>query len=100
MESAYENILAYELRSNGFDVKQQKNMPLQHKDLNIENAYRLDLLVNDKVIIEVKAVAEIHPICFPQVLTYLKLCNLKLGLLINFHSELLRDGIHRIVNKI
>lgn len=100
LESAYENILAYELRAAGFDVKQQVNMPLQHKELNIANAYRIDLLVDNKVIIEVKAVADIHPVCFPQVVTYLKLSNLKLGLLINFNCELLKEGIHRIVNKI
>ncbi len=79
---------------------EQVCLPIQHKNMLIENAYRIDLLVNEKVIIEIKAVAEIHPVCFSQVLTYLKLSGLKLGLLINFHAPLLENEIHRIVNKI
>lgn len=66
----------------------------------IENAYRIDLLVNNLVIVEVKAIVELPPISFSQVNTYLKLTDLQLGILINFHSELLKDGIHRIVNKL
>ncbi len=100
LEKAYENILAYELRALGLDVKSQHYLHLQHKDLIVENAYRLDLLINDKVIVEVKAVAELNPIVDVQVLTYLKLSNLKLGIIINFHSQLLRDGIRRKVNKL
>ncbi|MFC6269269.1 GxxExxY protein [Frigoriflavimonas asaccharolytica] len=100
LEKAYEDILAYELKELGLDVKAQLSLPLKHKDLVIENAYRLDLLVNEKVIIEVKAVSELHPIVDAQVLTYLKLTKLKLGIIINFHSKLLKDGIKRKVNKL
>ena len=100
LENAYEKILAYELRELGFDVKEQLSLPIQHKDLMIENAYRIDLIVNNLVIVEVKAIVELPPISFSQVNTYLKLTDLKLGILINFHSELLKDGIHRIVNKL
>ncbi len=68
--------------------------------MNIENAYKIDLLIEDKVIIEVKSVLEIHPVFNAQLLTYLKLANIKLGLLINFNTTLIKDGIHRIVNKL
>ena len=100
LEHGYESILAYELKALGLDVKAQYSLPLKHKDLLIENAYRVDLLVNDRVIVEVKAVTELHPIVDVQVLTYLKLTNLKLGIIINFHSQLLKDGIKRKVNKL
>ena len=100
LENAYEKILAYELRELGFDVKEQLSLPIQHKDLMIENAYRIDLIVNNLVIVEVKAIIDLPLISYSQVNTYLKLTNLKLGILINFHSELLKDGIHRIVNKL
>lgn len=68
--------------------------------MNIENAYKIDLLIEDKVIIEVKSVLEMHPVFNAQLLTYLKLANIKLGLLINFNTPLIKDGIHRIVNKL
>ncbi|OCA78471.1 GxxExxY protein [Chryseobacterium contaminans] len=100
LESAYETALAYELRIQGFNVKQQVVLPLQYKEVIIENAYKIDLIVEDKVIVEVKSVLEIHPIFNAQVLTYLKQTQMKLGLLINFNSELIKYGIHRIVNKI
>ncbi|AZB08035.1 GxxExxY protein [Chryseobacterium sp. G0162] len=100
LENAYETALAYELRTLGFNVKQQVALSLQYKEISIENAYKIDLIVEDKVIIEVKAVLELHPIFNAQVLTYLKQTNIKLGLLINFNSELIKHGIHRIVNKI
>lgn len=100
LENAYEKILAYELRELGFDVKEQLSLPIQHKDLMIENAYRIDLIVNNLVIVEVKAIIDLPLISYSQVNTYLKLTDLKLGILINFHSELLKDGIHRIVNKL
>jgi GxxExxY protein len=100
LESTYESALAYELKKMGFNVKQQIYLPLQYKEMNIENAYKIDLLVEDKVIIEIKSVVEIHPVFHSQLLTYLKLTNLKLGLLINFNTPLIKDGIHRIVNKL
>lgn len=100
LESAYEVALAYELRELGFEVKSQVALPLKYKSEKIENAYRVDLIVEDKVIIEIKSVLEINPISYSQVLTYLKLTNIKLGLLINFNTPLIKDGIHRIVNKL
>jgi len=100
LESTYESVLAYELKKSGFNVKQQVYLSLQYKEISIENAYKIDLLVEDKVIIEIKSVLEMHPVFSAQLLTYLKLTNLKLGLLINFNTPLIRDGIHRIVNKL
>lgn len=75
-------------------------LSLKYKSEVIDNAYRVDLIVEDKVIIEVKSVLEINPISYSQILTYLKLTNIKLGLLINFNTPLIKDGIHRIVNKL
>lgn len=100
LENVYEVALAYELKELGFKVESQLILPLKYKSELIDNAYRIDLIVEDKVIIEVKSVLEIHPIFYSQVLTYLKLTNLKLGLLINFNTPLIKDGIHRIVNKL
>lgn len=68
--------------------------------MNIENAYKVDLIINDKVIVEIKSVLELHPVFYSQIATYLKLTNIKLGLLINFNTPLIKDGIHRIVNKL
>lgn len=98
LENAYETALAYELKMQGLNVKQQLSLPLKYKDMFIENAYRVDLIVEDKVIVEVKSVLELHPVFYSQVLTYLKQTNIKLGLLINFNNELIKNGIHRIVN--
>ncbi|GAA4162510.1 GxxExxY protein [Chryseobacterium ginsenosidimutans] len=100
LENTYESALAYELKKLGFNVKQQVYLPLQYKEISIENAYKIDLLVEDKVIIEVKSVLEMHSVFNAQLLTYLKLTNIKLGLLINFNTTLIKNGIHRIVNKL
>lgn len=100
LENAYETALAYELKQLGMDVKQQVSLPLKYKEVTVENAYRIDLIIENKVIIEVKSVLELNPVFHSQVLTYLKLTNLNLGLLINFNSELIKYGIHRIVNKL
>jgi GxxExxY protein len=100
LESAYETALVYELQKLGFDVKQQYSLHLNYKDIEIQNAYRIDILVENKVIVEVKSVLELHPIHFAQTNTYLKFTGLKLALLINFKTQLLKDGIHRVVNKL
>ena len=100
LESAYENALAFDLRELGFDVKQQVAMPFIYKDVKQEIGYRIDLLVDNKVIIELKAVEQLASVHFSQVLTYLKLSNLKLGLLLNFNARTLKDNIHRIVNNL
>lgn len=100
LENAYEVALAYELKELGLKVESQLLLPLKYKNELIENAYRIDLIVENKIIIEIKSVVEIHPIFYSQVLTYLKLTDIKLGLLINFNTPLIKDGIHRIVNKL
>lgn len=98
LESAYENALAYELRLKGFEVKQQVPMPFLYKDVKQEVGYRIDLIVENCVIIEVKSVEALAPVHYSQTLTYLKLSGLKLALLINFNCHSMKDGIHRIVN--
>lgn len=100
LENAYEVALAYELKELGLKVESQLLLPLKYKSELIDNAYRIDLIVENKIIIEIKSVVEIHPIFYSQVLTYLKLTDIKLGLLINFNTPLIKDGIHRIVNKL
>ena len=100
LESAYENALAYDLKELGFNVKQQVAMPFIYKEVRQEVGYRLDLLINNKVIIEEKAVETVAPVHYAQLLTYLKLSGLKLGLLINFNAKTLKDNIHRVVNKL
>lgn len=100
LESVYENALAYDLKETGFDVRQQVPLPFIYKEVRQEIGYRIDLLVNSKVIIEVKAVEAVAPVHFAQLLTYLKLSGLKLGLLINFNSKTLKDNIHRVVNNL
>jgi len=100
LENTYETALAYELKMQGLNVKQQLSLPLKYKDMFMEDAYRVDLIIEDKVIVEVKSVLELHPVFYSQVLTYLKQTNIKLGLLINFNNELIKNGIHRIVNKL
>ncbi|MDP2722533.1 MAG: GxxExxY protein [Bacteroidales bacterium] len=100
LESAYENALAHDLKSLGFEVRQQVAMPFIYKEVKQEIGYRLDLVVNDKVIVEIKAVEVLAPVHYAQLLTYLKLSGLKLGLLINFNTKLLKNEIHRIVNNL
>ena len=100
LESVYENALAYDLRELGFDVQTQLPMALVYKEVKQDVGYRIDLLVEDKVIIEVKSVENLAPVHFAQTLTYLKLSDKRLALLINFNTKLLKDGIHRIVNNL
>ncbi|WP_277111364.1 GxxExxY protein [Chryseobacterium taklimakanense] len=100
LESAYENALAYDLREKGFDVKQQLAMPFIYKEVRQDIGYRIDMVIDNKVLIEVKSVETLAPVHFAQTLTYLKLSGLKLGLLINFNNKYLKDGIHRIVNNL
>ncbi|CAN5393309.1 GxxExxY protein [soil metagenome] len=100
LESTYENALAYDLRESGLQVKQQVPMPFVYKEIKMDVGYRIDVLVENKVIIEVKLIESLAPVHFAQVLTYLRLSNLKLGLLINFNCKLLKEGIHRIVNNL
>lgn len=100
LESAYEACLYYELIQSGLLVEKQKPIPVIYKEVQMDCGYRLDLLVENKVIIEVKSCEALHDIHVAQVLTYLKLSNCKLGLLINFNVTLLKEGIKRIANKL
>ncbi len=98
LESAYENCLLYELKELGLNVESQKELSLTYKNLEIGCAYRLDLLVEGKVIVEVKAVSVLSTIHQAQLMSYLKLSGCRVGLLINFHTEILSKGIMRLAN--
>ncbi len=100
LESAYEAALSHELRNDGYEVKSQIGLPFIYGDIKLDVGYRIDLLVNDKVIVEIKSVAALTDVHHKQVLTYLKLSDKKLGLLINFNVASLKDSIVRIVNNI
>ena len=100
LESAYESALTYDLIQAGFDVKVQVPMPLIYKNVKQEVGYRFDLIINDKVIVEIQSVETLAPVHFAQTLTYLKLSGKKLALLINFNTKYLKEGIHRIVNNL
>ncbi len=97
-ESVYEEILAYELQLRGLNVERQKAIPVFWKDLRMDVGFRADLIVEGKVIIEIKSVSQIALVHKKQLLTYLKITRLKLGLLINFNEALMREGVTRIVN--
>ena len=97
LESAYQTCLAYELRERGQAVETQVPLDLVYKGVVLDAGYRLDLVVEGSVIVELKAVRQLHPIHEAQLLSYLKLSGIKVGLLMNFHVPLLRDGIRRIV---
>lgn len=99
-ESVYEELFSYEWSKAGIPFKRQHPIPLVHETIKLEAGFRADVILNDKVIVELKSIETIADIHFKQVLTYLKLSNLKLGLLINFNVVYLKDGIHRIVNKL
>ena len=98
LESAYEACLAYELGKQHLAGEQQKPLPLIYDQVKLECGYRIDLLVEGSVIVEIKSVDALAPIHEAQVITYLKLSGCKVGLLINFNVPLLKDGIHRFVN--
>lgn len=100
LESVYETALARDLIELGLNVESQKGLSFKYKELEFDRGYRLDLLVNKKVIVEIKSVETLAPVHFSQTLTYLKLSELKLALLINFNVPVLKDGIHRLVNNI
>ncbi|UTC93131.1 GxxExxY protein [Treponema denticola] len=100
LESAYESCLFYELIKTGLKVDRQKPMPILYKDISLDTGYRIDLMVEDKVIVELKSVDSLTNIHIAQVLTYLKLSNCRLGLLINFNVKLLKTGIKRIANEL
>ena len=98
LESAYKECLYYELIKKGYKVEKEKPLPLIYEEVKLDCGYRLDLLVENEVIVELKAVSELHDIHLAQILSYLKLSDKKVGLLINFHVKRLKDGIKRVVN--
>ncbi|HNR53756.1 MAG TPA: GxxExxY protein [Flavobacteriales bacterium] len=98
LESIYEMCLAQELREHGVEVTQQMAVPIIYKGRRMPNDLRLDLLVDDRIIVEVKAVEEFHPVHQAQLLTYLKLTDKRVGLLLNFHSPVITKGIKRMMN--
>lgn len=100
LERAYEECLYYELRKKGLMVIKQKALPLVYESVQLDIGYRLDLIVEDKWILEIKSVDALSDVHFAQLLTYLKLTDCKLGLLINFNVALIKDGIRRIANKL
>ncbi len=100
LESAYEACLAYELRQRNIQIKSQVSLPIMYYGHRIDVGYRIDLLVENSLIVELKAVEAINKIHKTQLLSYLKLSDLRLGLLINFNVSRLKEGIHRIVNKL
>ncbi len=97
-ETVYEECLFYELQKQGLKVKKQMVLPIIYEELKISNAFRIDILVESKLILEIKAVEFINPSHKAQLLTYLKMTNCKLGLLINFNEETFKAGISRIIN--
>ena len=97
LESAYQQCLAHELRLAGLRFTLEQAMPVKYKDLNLDCGYRLDLVVEQEVIVELKSVSKVLPIHEAQLLTYMKLAKMKTGLLINFNERLLKNGIKRLV---
>ncbi|SMO93921.1 GxxExxY protein [Gracilimonas mengyeensis] len=95
LESSYEECLAYELKNTGLYLQRQVPVPVIYKDIHLDCGYRIDLLVENSVIIELKTVEALHPVHTAQILTYLKFANKPLGLLINFNVTLLKNGLKR-----
>ncbi|MFH6992118.1 GxxExxY protein [Flavobacterium sp. FlaQc-48] len=100
LESAYEECLFYELKKLGLQIEKQKPLPLIYEEIKLDIGYRVDIIVENKLILEIKSVDALNEIHFAQLLTYLKLTNCKLGLLINFNVVLIKNGVRRIVNNL
>lgn len=98
LESAYEACLAYELKEIGFRVERQRAVPLIYEEVKLDCGFRADLVVENQVVLELKCKEALHPVDEAQLLSHLRLLNLPIGLLINFHVVLLKDGIRRMVN--
>ncbi|WP_241309188.1 GxxExxY protein [Chryseobacterium arthrosphaerae] len=99
-ENVYEECLVYELKKRGLHIESQKNIDIEYDELKIPKAFRVDLLIENKVIIEIKAIPEINDYHFFQLLNYLRITDLRLGMILNFHSVLFKNGVKRIVNKL
>ena len=100
LERAYEECLFYELKKSGLAVQKQKPLPLIYEEVKLDVGYRIDIVVEDKLILEIKSVDALNEVHFAQLLTYLKLTNCKLGLLINFNVVLIKNGIKRVANNL
>lgn len=98
LESAYEECLFYELKKSGLKIEKQKALPLIYEEVKLDVGYRIDLIVEEKFIVEVKSVENLNNVHLAQLLTYLKLSDCKFGLLINFNVKLLKEGVRRVVN--
>lgn len=98
LESAYRTCLAYEIAERELNVRQEVPMPIVYKEVTLDHGYRMDLLVQNQVVVEIKAVEALTDVHTAQLLTYLKLGDYKLGLLINFHVSLLKNGLKRVIN--
>lgn len=98
LESAYQECLYYELQQAGLTVVKEKSLPIVYKELKLDHGYRIDLLVEDKIVVELKTVDEFINVHYAQILTYLRLGGYELGLLINFNVQLLKNGIKRFIN--
>jgi GxxExxY protein len=100
LESVYEAAMFYELQKRGLNVLKQQSIPVFYENIRLQEGFRADLIVEDKVIVELKSVEAVHPVHMKQLLTYLRLTNTRLGLLINFGAYLIKDGISRVVNNL
>ena len=100
LESAYEECLFYELMKTGLDIQKQKALPLVYEEVKLDIGYRIDIIIENKLILEIKSVEALNDIHFAQLITYLKLTNCKLGMLINFNVLLIKNGIKRVVNNL
>ena len=98
LESAYEECLFYELKKFNLKVEKQKQLPLVYEEVKLDAGYRIDIIIEDKFIVEIKSVEELNDVHLAQLLTYLRLSNCKLGLLINFNVNLLKNGVKRVIN--
>jgi GxxExxY protein len=100
LESVYEEVLCYELRKQGLSYSRQKKMIVKYEEVVMDLGFRTDIIVEDKLLLELKSVEEVIPVHSKIALTYIRLSNIKLGLLINFSETLMKDGITRLVNKL
>jgi GxxExxY protein len=100
LESAYEECLFYEIKKTGLQVEKQKPLPLIYEEVKLDIGYRLDIIIENKLILEIKSVDSLNDVHFAQLLTYLKLTDCKLGMLINFNVTLVKNGIKRVVNNL
>jgi len=100
LESTYEECLCHELKLRGLSFERQKSLPIEYKGFKLDGGYRLDVIVENSIILELKSCQEIEPIHKAQLLTYLKLSNITLGLILNFNVTIMKDGIVRIVNEL